>query len=381
MEEVAGHGVFMEKAIRLAEKGRWHVAPNPTVGAVLVRDGRVVAEGWHAHFGEEHAEIICLRNAREKGVDPAGCTLYVTLEPCNHQGKQPPCSKAIVESGIKRVVIGMRDINPQAAGGATFLRRHGIEVTEGVLEEACRDLIADFIVWQTTSRPYVILKMAATLDGFISAGSRRKVPISNEASRLEVMKMRRNIALSGGAVLIGGNTFAMDDPFLTARIEGADKQPLAVVVTSRLPGPDKKCHLVEERPADCVFFSSAAKAASPSAAALRAKGSRVYDVERYADGKHLDLKQCLEILREKENCPYVLCEGGGKVACALLENGLADEFHLHLAPMILGESDAPRLFDGFSSSGSIEDALRLRLVHASAMDGDVHLQYRSRTGE
>ncbi len=376
MEQTADHDVFMEHAVRLAEKGRWTAAPNPAVGAVLVREGNVVAEGWHACFGEEHAEVNCLRNAREKGIDPSDCTLYVTLEPCSHQGKQPPCTHAVLEAGIKRIVVGMPDINPLAAGGVAFLRDHGVDVTVGVMEQACRDLVSDFIVWQTTSRPYVILKMAATLDGRISAGTGHKTVISCGASRDEVMRLRRNIAVAGGAVLIGGNTFVMDDPLLTARIEGAEKQPLAAVVTSRLPQPEKKSRLVDERPADCIFFSTAAKAASPAAAALRSKGSRVYVADRYADGKLLDLKQCLEILREKENCLYVLCEGGGKIACALLENNLADEFHLHLSPAILGDPDAPGLFSEFAPAGSIEDALRLRIVRTSVVDGDVHLYFR-----
>ncbi len=372
------HEIFMEQAVRIAERGRWTAAPNPTVGAVLVRGGTVVAEGWHERCGEAHAEVNCLRSAREKGVDPSECTLYVTLEPCNHQGRQPPCTRAITEAGIRHVVVGMRDINPQASGGAAFLRERGIEVTEGVLEQACRDLAADFIVWQTTRRPYVILKMAATLDGRISAEAGRRTDISNAASREEVMRLRRGIAIAGGAVLIGGNTFASDDPLLTARTLDVSRQPLAAVVTSRLPGPEKKVRLIDERPGDCVFFSTAARAASPAAAALRARGSRVYDTDRYADGKRLDLKQCLEILREKEKCLYVLCEGGGKMACSLFENGLVDEFHLHLSPVIMGDVDAPQLFSEYIPAASPGGPLRLRVVRTSVADGDVHLYFRPR---
>ena len=167
------HETFMRAALELAERGRWSTAPNPTVGAVLVQDGRIVAEGWHQVCGQAHAEVNCLRDAREKGVDVSRCTLYVTLEPCNHQGKTPPCTKAILEAGIPRVVVGMPDVNAQAAGGAEYLRSMGVSVEMGVLEAECRDLVSDFVTWQTTRRPYVILKMASTLDGRIATRAGR----------------------------------------------------------------------------------------------------------------------------------------------------------------------------------------------------------------
>ena len=151
---------FMREAIALAEQGRWKACPNPTVGAVLLRDGRVVARGWHHEAGRDHAEVDCLKDAATRGVDPKGCTLVVTLEPCNHQGKTPPCTQAILDAGISRVVMGLADPNPQAAGGAARLRDAGVEVLGPVCEAECRDLVADFLVWQSTDRPYVILKMA-----------------------------------------------------------------------------------------------------------------------------------------------------------------------------------------------------------------------------
>ena len=151
--ELARHEAFMRRAIALAERGRWRTAPNPTVGAVLVKDGEIVAEGWHQVCGEAHAEVNCLRDAAKKGVDTSACTLYVTLEPCNHFGKTPPCSHAVLNAGIKRVFIGMPDLNAKAAGGADFLRENGVEVISGLLEEECRELVADFITWQTTRRP------------------------------------------------------------------------------------------------------------------------------------------------------------------------------------------------------------------------------------
>ena len=373
------HETFMHAALELAERCRWSTAPNPTVGAVLVRDDTIVAEGWHEVYGQAHAEVNCLRDAREKGVDVSGCTLYVTLEPCNHQGKTPPCTKAILEAGISHVVVGMGDVNAQAAGGAAFLREHGVQVEMGILERECRDLVADFIVWQTTRRPYVILKMASTLDGRIATRAGRSQLISNRASHEEVMRLRENIGRAGGAVLVGGNTFLQDNPRLTARTASALWQPLAAVMTSRLPGPDTSCHLLDDRPGDCVFFSTAAQAASPSAAALRNRGARVYGVDCPA-GKHtLDAEEVLTSLRENEGCLYVLCEGGGRLGLSLIEQGLVDEFHLHLAPTILGDADATPVFSG-RTVDSMEDALRMRVVKTCVVDGDIHLYFRADRG-
>lgn len=373
------HETFMRAAMELAERGRWSTAPNPTVGAVLVQDDKIVARGWHEVCGQAHAEVNCLRDAREKGVDTSRCTLYVTLEPCNHQGKTPPCTKAILEAGIPHVVVGMPDVNSQAAGGAEYLRSMGVQVEMGVLEDECRDLVADFIVWQTTHRPYVILKMASTLDGRIATRAGRSQLISNRASHEEVMRLRENIGRAGGAVLVGGNTFLLDNPRLTARTASAERQPLAAVMTSRLPSGDTSCHLLDERPQDCVFFSTAAQAASPSAAALRNRGARVYGVDCPA-GKHaLDVEEALVALRENERCLYVLCEGGGLLALSLLERGLVDEFHLHLSPSILGDADAKPVFSG-RTADSMDDALRMRVVKTSVVDGDIHLYFRANRG-
>ncbi len=369
------HEFFMQKAVEAAEKGRWRTAPNPVVGAVLVRGGEIVACGWHEYFGGPHAEVNCIRDAVRHGERLDDCTLYVTLEPCNHQGKQPPCTHAILEAGIRHVVMGMEDVNQAAAGGMDHLREHGVTVDSGVLREKCRELVSDFIVWQTKARPYVILKMASTLDGRIAAGNGKPEIITGEDSRAEVMLFRKNIGIAGGAVLIGGNTFYLDDPQLTARIEGAERQPLAAVVTSRLPSPDRKCRLVDERPGDCVFFTTAAQAASPAAAVLRGKGARVHVADRTGGGKLLDLKQVAAVLWEKEHCPYVYCEGGGRIALALLEDHLVDELHMHLAPAILGDADAKPVFYGRTVSG-MRDALRMKITGTAVAGSDIHLYFR-----
>ncbi len=364
----------MREALELAERGRWSAAPNPTVGAVLAKNGVVVARGWHEAPGRDHAEIACLKDAAAKDVDPAGCTLAVTLEPCAHYGKTPPCADAIIAAGIRHVVIGTADANPVAAGGAAKLREAGVRVDGvdmGILEGECRDLIADFTVWQTTDRPYVILKMASTLDGRIAGRQGRAQRVTGEASRQKVMELRANVGRAGGAVLVGGQTLRRDDPLLTARDVSALRQPLAAVASSLPPAADAR--LLRERAGESVFFCRAEHAASAEAEALRRKGARLYGVEPDAAG--IDLRRVLTILRQEEGCPYVLCEGGGKLAFSLLRGGLVDEFHLHYAPLVLGAEDAEPLFAG-NSGASMDAALRLRLCREERVGGDIHLVFR-----
>ena len=365
---------FMHEAIDLAEKGRWHACPNPTVGAVLVRDGQIVARGWHHAAGEDHAEVDCIKDAASRGINPAECTLVVTLEPCCHQGKTPPCTEAVKAAGIKKVVVGLADINPVACGGACQLRECGVEVIEGVCEQECRDLVADFLIWQQHKRPYVMLKMAATLDGRIATRKGQSKWISCDKSREEVQELRAGIGLCGGAILVGGGTFRTDNPQLTVRGENAGAQPLACVLTSRLPQPDADFHLLKDRPEQTVFMVSPAAAASTTAKALRDIGVRVLAL---GPGMHggPDFPNLLRTVWEELHCPYMLCEGGGHLALSLLEAGLVDDFRLHLAPMILGDEDALPLFSGRAPL-SLEEALRMRVNNTHLCGDDIHIHLR-----
>lgn len=368
----------MRSAIALAERGRWTACPNPTVGAVLVHDGLIVAEGWHTARGQAHAEVECLRDARAKGVDPAACTLVVTLEPCNHFGATPPCSHAVLEAGIRHVVVGLRDPNPQAAGGGTYLEEHGVRVEYGVEEALCRDLVADFLIWQQTDRPYVILKLASTLDGRIGTRSGHSQWVSSEGSRAAVHTLRAGIGRCGGAVLIGGGTFRADNPQLTTRTADADADaphPLACVLTSRLPQPTSNYFLVQERPTETIFLATPAAAASPAAHALRDHGLRVWDLAPPPGGHGPDFRKLFARLRQELHCPYILCEGGGKLALSLLEAGLVDEFRLHMAPRILGDNSSRPLFDGRSPL-HMSEALPLRITHHEICGPDLHITLR-----
>lgn len=362
----------MREAIALAEKGRWHAAPNPTVGAVLVRNGEIVARGYHTACGKPHAEVECLRDARDKGINPAECSIVVTLEPCNHFGKTPPCSHAILEAGIRHVVVGLTDPNPKAQGGAAFLREHGVRVETGVLEQECRDLVSDFLTWVQTPLPYTILKMASTLDGKIATRTGHSRWISGPESRRKVHELRNRV----DAVIVGGGTFYADNPQLTCRLESSgesEKQPLAIIVTRRLPERADDFTLLRERPAKTIFFTSQASAATDAAGALRRMGATVIALPDTQGG--LNVAQGLMWLRKERNCLYTLCEGGGQLALTLLEEALAQEFHLHMAPKIVGDADAPDLFTGRCTE-RMDEALGLRFLHTEQSGNDIIMVLR-----
>ncbi len=367
----------MRHAIAIAEAARYTAYPNPTVGAVLVKQDQIVAQGWHKEYGGAHAEINCLENARQNNIDLQDCTLVVTLEPCNHHGKTPPCAEAIVKSGIKHVVIGIRDPNTKASGGVEYLQNKGIEVSVGVEEDLCRDLIADFIVRQEGVRPYVMLKMASTIDGRIATRSGHSQWISGEASRNKIQELRANIARCGGAVIIGGGTFRNDNPRLTIHEASVDTpQPLACVVASRLPEANLDHYLLQKRPTQTIFFTSPAAAASPKAKALEQIGVRVWSENPSTPRQPLpSLNSLLLRLRSELNCNYVLCEGGGKLALSFLEQGLIDEFYLHLSPRVLGDNEAYPIFDGRSPL-HMDEALGLRITNFNLCDQDMHITLR-----
>lgn len=361
---------FMARAVELALQGRGATAPNPCVGAVLVSNGRIMAEGFHTRFGAPHAEIECLRDARDKGIDPAGCDLYVTLEPCNHEGKTPPCAGAVLEAGVRRVFVGVRDPNPEVAGGGVeLLRERGVGVEVGVLEQECRDLIDEFMLWKAASRTYNILKLATTLDGRIAGPAGLPEPVSCEASRFETHRIRSQVQ----AVIVGGNTLYADNPLLTSRLPGTPKeavQPYAVAVTSRLPEPGAGLHLLRERPEGTVFWTTAVAAGSARAAALRAIGVRVWGLPGLAGG--LDLTAGFTRLRQELGCFLTLCEGGGRLAGSLAEQGLADEIVIFLAPRILADDLAKPAFSGRKVQG-VAGALAYRFARVEPSGSDLKL--------
>ena len=285
----------MRTAIKLAMQGKGATAPNPCVGAVVVQDGRIVASGWHTMCGKPHAEVEALADARAKNIDLSACTLFVTLEPCNHTGKTPPCTRAIIQAAIPHVVIGAMDPNPHVeGGGAEFLKKNGVEVETGILEQECTDLIADFTLWQKKERPYSILKLATTLDGKIATRTGHSAWVSGEASRARVHELRSWV----GAVIVGGETFRQDNPSLTCRREGFDApQPLAVIVTSHLPENPENFTLLTQRPEQVVFWTTAEDADSARGKQLAARGCRLVPLAAGESG--LDLRQGFEHLYQE----------------------------------------------------------------------------------
>ena len=357
----------MLQAVALARKGKGQTAPNPCVGALLVCGDTVVAEGYHRRYGGPHAEVEALRDAAGKGLDPRSCTLYVTLEPCNHHGKTPPCTEALLAAGIRHVVVGARDPHPGVTGGGIErLRDSGVAVTTGVAEQACLDLIGDFVVWKTSSRPHLRLKLASTLDGRIATRSGHSAWISGEASRREVQRLRG----MAQAVLVGGETFRQDNPRLTYRPPSGTPQPLAVVVTSQLPGDPAAWNLTSRRPGETIFWTTADQARSPRAEDLQNLGCRIWALPEHGHG--LDLSVGLERLRTELGVLDVLCEGGGRLALSLVEKGLADELYLFLAPRILGDEQARPLFAGRSIE-TMDQALSWRIVQQERFDEDLLL--------
>ena len=363
---------WMLQAVALAERGRGLTKPNPCVGALITIDNAVVASGWHKAYGLAHAEAEAISEVRQKGCPLSQAVLWVTLEPCNHQGRTPPCTQAILESGIQRVMVGTRDPNTLVAGGgAEYLRSRGVEVETGIAEQACLDLVADFIVWNREQRPFVYLKLAMTLDGKIATRSGHSKWISSEAARSEVHGLRSLVQ----AILVGGETFYADDPRLSCRTEPplGGKQPLAVVATSRLPDAGLKLNLLREEAKRLVILAPVREAASEAAQSLRRAGVRVVGLDQGPCG--LDLKAGLQMLYQEYGCYYLLCEGGGRLAASLAEAGLADELRLYIAPKILGDESARQAFAGRRIE-RMDQALAWRIVDSGQAGEDVKLRLR-----
>jgi diaminohydroxyphosphoribosylaminopyrimidine deaminase/5-amino-6-(5-phosphoribosylamino)uracil reductase len=317
--------VFMRRALSLARKGLGRTAPNPAVGAVVVRRGRVVGEGYHRAAGEPHAEIEALRAAGKKA---RGADLYVTLEPCDHRGRTPPCTAAVIAAGISRVSYAMEDPNPRVRGrGARRLREAGLTVHEGLLSDAARELNRGFSRWVVSGRPHVTLKLAVSLDGQIAASGGASRWISGEAARRLVHRMRSE----ADAVLVGGGTARRDDPLLTARPRGGGS-PRRVIVTTR-PGAIVRNRLFRTGPGE-VIVACPAGIPRREAERLRALGARVLPL--HSRGGRFRAAELLAALGA-DGVTSLLVEGGGKTAGWLAAEGAVDRYVLFVAPLLLGE--------------------------------------------
>ena len=351
---------FMARALALAVQGEGHVEPNPMVGAVVVRDGNVVGEGWHQEYGAAHAEVNALRDAGEQA---AGATLYVTLEPCCHTGKTPPCTESIKAAGITRLVASISDPFPAVDGGGfADLRAAGIECEVGVMETEGRALIAPFTKLTTTGWPWVIAKWAMTLDGKIATSSGSSKWITSRESREVVHQLRGRV----DAILVGAGTARADDPLLTARPPGP-RTALRIVLGSVPDG----CQLLSTL-ADAPLLVALPPQAKTDAKRLRAAGAEVLQLKslEYVAG-------CRELLDElgRRRLTNLLVEGGSQVLGSLFDLGAVDEVHAFMAPKIVGGSDALTPVAG-SGIDQMSDALEIDASTAELLGPDVYLHGR-----
>ncbi|HVR83056.1 MAG TPA: bifunctional diaminohydroxyphosphoribosylaminopyrimidine deaminase/5-amino-6-(5-phosphoribosylamino)uracil reductase RibD [Planctomycetota bacterium] len=349
---------FMRRALALAERGGIAVAPNPRVGAVVVRGGRIVGEGYHRRFGGPHAEVFALRAAGRRA---RKATLYVSLEPCcPHPKKTPPCTDLIARSGVARVVCAMRDPNPAVRGrGIALLRRSGLRVDAGLLAREAEDLNSAFVKFQNTGLPWIAVKWATTLDGKIATRTGDSRWISGQASRAWLHRWRDTFQ----AILVGSGTVLRDDPML----RGARTKPVRIILDSRARTPTQAQVVRSARDqATLIAVSSGAPAARVRA--LERAGVQILRLDL------LDLKLVLEALAG-QGLHRILVEGGGEVHASILEERLADEACVFVAPKIIGGRDAKSPVEG-EGLDKMSEALRLNQVRVERFDDDLMIRGR-----
>lgn len=354
----AADSQWMALALRLAERGLYTTSPNPRVGCVLVKDGKVVGEGWHERAGEPHAEVHALRVA---GKLAQGATAYVTLEPCSHHGRTPPCADALIAAGVKRVVAAMQDPNPLVAGrGIAKLRAAGIEVESGLMEAAARELNIGFVTRMSRGMPWVRSKIAASLDGHTALNNGTSKWITGEAARSDVQHWRARSC----AVLTGVGTVLADDPLLNVRIESG-RQPLRVILDSHLRLPPTARILG----GGALVYTASADVARR--AALQQRGAEV--VQLPGTNGQVDLSAVLRDLAQR-GCNEVLVETGRTLNGALLQAGLVDELVLYLAPQLLG--DAARGMADLGELTQLQQRVDLHWQDVRQVGGDLRIVAR-----
>jgi diaminohydroxyphosphoribosylaminopyrimidine deaminase/5-amino-6-(5-phosphoribosylamino)uracil reductase len=368
-ERFAEHEIaFMERALVLARRGLGRVEPNPMVGCILARGDQAIAEGYHRRYGGPHAEIEALRRARG---DTSGATAYITLEPCCHFGKTSPCTDALLEAGVRRVVVAMRDPFPQVAGvGIRRLRRAGVSVEVGLCREAAAEVNAPYLTLVRQRRPYVILKWAQSIDGKIATRSGDSRWISGPASRRLVHRLRARV----DAVLVGIGTVLADDPLLTARDVPVRRTARRVVLDTRLrlSARSRLVATADRAPLLVMTSRGALDTHKRHADALRRRGA---DLEpcRLRQG-HLDLADVLRRLGERR-MTNLLVEGGGQVQADLLDQRLADEAYVFIAPKLIGGRRAPVAYPG-RGAAQIGDGPGIQTVRTSSVGTDTLIRIR-----
>lgn len=354
------HREYMELALRLAEAARGQTNPNPAVGCVLVKDGQIVGMGSHLRAGEAHAEVQALRMAGEAA---QGAVAYVTLEPCSHYGRTPPCADALIGQGIQRVVVAMLDPNPLVAGqGIARLENAGIEVLTGIGEVEAKRINESFVKFITTKRPFVTVKTAMTLDGKVAtyAGSSRW--ITGEEARLEVHRMRHE----HDAILVGVNTVLTDDPKLTTRLALGGKNPIRVIVDTTLRiQPDAKVLTDGEAP---TWIFTTERADRVKWKQLEEMGIRVFST---GDDVKVNIDQLLSLLGEQQ-ISSLLVEGGSQINSAFLHARAIDKIVSYVAPKLIAGQGAPTPFGGLGIE-EMDDAISLADLSFEQIGNDIKI--------
>ena len=362
---------YMRRAIQLAAEGEGKTRPNPLVGAVVVKDGRIIGEGYHTKYGSLHAEREALADCVRRGESPKGADIYVTLEPCCNTGNQPPCTEALVESGVGRVIIGAADPNPLVSGkGIAYLRQHGIQVETGFLKEECDALNSIFFHYITTGKPYVALKYAMTADGRIATVTGASKWITGEEARNHAHRLRNRYA----AILVGKNTVQSDDPMLNCRMEGGE-DPVRIVCDSALRIPEAS-RLVRSAPdiPTLVFCTEAAlekPECAEKAERLEAQGVTVLPVPADPDG-HADAGAVLAELFRRD-VDSVLCEGGGTLNGSLLAAGLVDKVYAFVGAKVIGGAGAKSPVEG-AGAAVMADALNFSKLKIHTFGTDLLIE-------
>lgn len=352
----------MSRAIELAKNGIGWVNPNPMVGAVIVKDNKIISEGYHHKFGEIHAEVDAINNANE---DVVGSTIYVTLEPCCHHGKRPPCTDAIIKSGIKKVVIGSRDPNPLVSGkGVKILRDAGIEVIEDFLREKCDELNEVFFYHINNKRPYVVMKYGMTLDGKIATKTGESKWITSEESRLNVHKNRHKYM----SIMVGINTVINDDPMLDCRIEGM-KNPIRIICDTNLRIPIESKIVKTSKEVRTIIVTKTVD--DEKVKVLEEKGCIILRQERNkTDTEYsIDLNLLMDKLYEL-GIDSVYLEGGANINWSALESGIVNEIHTYISPKLFGGKDSLSAIGGLGVE-KIMDCKRVNFKDMRKLDEDI----------
>ena len=356
----------MTRALRLAAKGLGTASPNPMVGAIVVNRGRIVGQGFHLRPGLPHAEILALRRAGKRA---RGASLYVTLEPCCHLTKRtPPCVPAVIQSGVRRVVIATRDSNPMVKGKGTLaLQRAGLSVSTGVARREAEELNRAYNHWMKRKRPFVILKAGMTLDGQIATASGEAQWITSSQSRREVHQLRSHV----DAILVGIGTVLSDDPSMTARVDSqfkklATRQPLRIVVDSQLRVP-LNAQILSRQDAAKTLIATTSSATAARRRALQKLGIEVLVLPRRRG--RVSLPALMHELG-KRGVTSLLVEGGGEINAAMLQARLVQQVRLYIAPALLGGGNAKGVIGG-KSPAHLAQALRLRDVRTRSVGRDV----------